>query len=162
MSDNTTQVFRIYIDAPAERIWEAITTSELNNQYGYGGNLEIDLRPGGTYRNFATPGMVQMGMPEVVVTGEVVEADPPHRLVLMWDPVWVEEPATRLTWEIEPTGNGSCRVTLTNDLTDAPKTAEMVEGAGPATNEGGGGWPWILSGLKTLLESGRSMSGSGS
>lgn len=153
----TTQVFRIYIDATPERIWEAITTSAWNNRYGYGGDIDIELREGGAYRNHATEEMLQMGMPDVVVTGTVLRAEPPHLLVQTWDPVWVEEPATTLTWEIEPSVNGGTRVTLTHDLTGAPETARQVEGAGPVGASGGGGWPWVLSGLKSVLETGTSL-----
>lgn len=153
----TTQVFRIYIEATPERIWEAITSSDFTNRYGYGGDVEFDLRPGGAFRNLATAQMKEMGYPDVVVTGEVLECDPPRRLVQTWDPVWLDEPATTLTYEIEPSAAGSCRLTLTHELAGAPETARQVAGAGPAGDQGGGGWPWILSGLKTLVESGREM-----
>ena len=95
---------------------------------------------------------------EVVVTGEVLEADPPRRLVQTWAPVWIEdeEPGT-ITWDIEPSAHGSVRLTLTHDLTGRPTTAEQVAGNPDPTNEGGGGWPWVLSGIKTVLETGEAM-----
>ena len=102
--------------------------------------------------------MLAVGMPDVVVTGEVLEADPPRRLVQTWAPVWIEdeEPGT-LTWDIEPSAHGAVRLTLTHDLTGRPTTAEQVGGSPDPSNEGGGGWPWVLSGIKTVLETGAPM-----
>ncbi len=77
----TTQVYRVYIKATPEAIWDAITKPEWTERYGYGGRAEFDLRPGGAYRGLASEAMRSMGAPEVAVDGEVVEADPPHRLV---------------------------------------------------------------------------------
>ena len=80
----TTQVFRVYIKASPEAIWDAITKPEWTERYGYRGRAEYELRPGGSYKGFATADMLAMGTPEVVVDGEVVEADPPRRLVQTW------------------------------------------------------------------------------
>lgn len=77
----TTQVYRVYIKAAPEAIWDAITKPEWTRKYGYQGIAEYDLRPGGTFRSLAPPEMQAMGMPEVVVDGEVIEADPPRKLV---------------------------------------------------------------------------------
>jgi len=151
-----TQVYRIYINAPAEKVWEAITTSEWTNQYGYGGDVEIELRPGGAYRNIADEEMRQAGMPEVVVSGEVIEADPPRLLKLSWDAAWIDEPATTLTYEIAGFEGGPTCLTLTHEVADAPETAAQVAGGGNP-EQGGGGWPWVLSGLKTVLETGSRM-----
>lgn len=57
MTDNTVQVYSIYIHAPAAKIWQAITTSEYTTRWGYGGEVEYDLQPGGTYKNFTTEEM---------------------------------------------------------------------------------------------------------
>ena len=70
------QINRIYIKASAQRIWDAITTPEWSEKYGYGGRVEYDLRPGGTFRSIADAAMQQAGMPEVVVDGEVIASDP--------------------------------------------------------------------------------------
>lgn len=153
----TTQLYSIYIEAPAQQCWDAITTSELVQDYGYGGAVEIELREGGVYRNLASEEMRSLGMPEVVVTGSVLKAEPPRLLVLHWKPVWLDEPETTLTWEITPQGDRLTRVTLTHELSGAPETAKQVAGGGDAQN-GGGGWPWVLSGLKTRLETGHVMS----
>jgi uncharacterized protein YndB with AHSA1/START domain len=102
----------------------------------------------------------------VIVDGEVLESDPPRRLVQTWrmnmDPTCQAEGHTRLTWEIgEPGEGGVCRLTVTHDLTDAPATAALVSGAFAEQNEGagGGGWAWVLSDLKTVLETGRGFAG---
>lgn len=157
----TTQVHRIFIDAPPQKVWDAITTAEMSRLYGYLSPVEYDLRAGGRYVSRASEEMQQLGMPEVVVTGEVIEADPPRRLVQTWDPVWIEdeEPGT-LTWEIEETADGATRLTLTHAGLGA-ETAAQVGGNPDPMAQGGGGWPWVLSGLKTVLETGRSMEQAG-
>lgn len=158
----TTQVFGIYIDAPATKVWEALTSSDYTNKYGYGGDVEIDLRPGGAYRNLTTEAMKQWGMGDVATNGTVVEVDPPHKLVLDWVPVWhQDEPASRITWEIVEGSSGLTRVTLTHECPQSPKTAADVAGTNGA-EDGGGGWPWVLSSLKTLLETGEPMTTAGS
>ncbi|WP_191565172.1 SRPBCC domain-containing protein [Janibacter melonis] len=153
-----TQMYRIFIDATPERVWQAITTPEMSRMYGYTGDVSYDLRPGGDFRHHASEQMLEMGMPEVVVTGEVLESDPPRRLVQTWAPVWIpEEPAGTLTGDIEVTADGATRLTLTHDVTDRPQTAEQVAGNPDPSGLGGGGWPWVLSGIKTVLERGEPM-----
>jgi uncharacterized protein YndB with AHSA1/START domain len=96
------------------------------------------------------------GGPDVVVDGEVIESDPPRKLVQTWRPLWdpamVAEGAKRLTWEIEAGEGGVTTLTVTHELAGAPKTAEQVSGK---IKEAGGGWAYILSDLKTLLETGK-------
>jgi uncharacterized protein YndB with AHSA1/START domain len=148
----STQVFRIYIHATPEQVWEAITSAEFSRQYGYGGDVEFDLTPGGEFRHLASEDMKQVGMPDVVVTGRVLESDPPHRLVQTWNPVWNDDPETTLTYEIEPAFDGTTRLTLVHELEGAPATAADVSGNSAADQHGAGGWPWVLSGLKSTLE----------
>ena len=80
----TTQVNRVFIKATPEAIWNAITQPEWSDRYGYGGKVDYDLRPGGAYKAYASEAMKQAGaaggfpVPDVVVDGEVIEADPPH------------------------------------------------------------------------------------
>ncbi len=156
----TTQVYRVYIKATPEAIWDAITKPEWTEKYGYGGRAEYDLRAGGTYRGLASEAMRSMGAPEVAVDGEVVEADPPRRLVQTWrmlmDPEMAAQGFTRLTWEIKEGNGGVSQLTVTHELERAPKLALLVSG-GMEEMGAGGGWAWVLSDLKTLLETGGSM-----
>jgi uncharacterized protein YndB with AHSA1/START domain len=160
----TTQVYRVYIKASPQAIWDAITKPEWIERYGYGGRVEYDLRPGGTYRVYATEAMrnarAEMGgasTPDVIVDGEVIESDRPRRLVqtfrMLMDPDLEAEGFTRLTYEIADTGNGISRLTLSHDLEGAPKLSMFLGGAMEDVGAGGG-WSWVLSDLKTLLETG--------
>ena len=100
----TTQVYRIYIRATPEAIWDAITNPDWNEKYGYPGRGEFDLRPGGKYLATADEQAQAMGMPAELVDGEVIEVDPPRKLVQTWHALWpelVDEKPTRVTWEIE-------------------------------------------------------------
>ena len=106
----TTQVYRVFIKATPEAIWDAITDPDFTQRYGYRGRSEYDLRPGGAFRADASPEMRAMGMPEHLLDGEVVETDQPRRLVQTWRALWDHEMTaegfTRLTWEIEAGGRG--------------------------------------------------------
>jgi uncharacterized protein YndB with AHSA1/START domain len=150
----TVQVHRVFIKASPETIWDAITKPEWSRRYGYGGDVDVDLRPGGHFKIIADNEMRAAGMPPCVVDGEVIEADPPHRLVQTWRAGWETEPASRLTYEIDPVGDGITRLTLIHDVEGAPRTALMVAGE---VENAGGGWAEVLSDLKTLLETGHSM-----
>jgi uncharacterized protein YndB with AHSA1/START domain len=149
---DTIQVYRVYIKATPQAIWDAITKPDWTERYGYGGRSEYDLRPGGAFRSIASADMQQAGMPEVVVSGEVVEADPPRRLVQTWQPGWEQGESTRLTYEITEGESGVSALTVTHDLTGAPNTAAMVAGK---VEGAGGGWSQVLSDIKTLLETGK-------
>ena len=152
----TTQVYRVYIRATPEAIWDAITKPEWSRRYGYGGSVEFDLRPGGAYRTHASEEFLAAGAPEVVVDGEVIEADPPRKLVQTWrmlmDPDLQAEGFTRLTYEIEP-GEYGTKLTVIHELEGAPRLAALVNGQLEAEGAGGG-WAWVLSDLKSLLETG--------
>jgi uncharacterized protein YndB with AHSA1/START domain len=153
----TVQVHRVYIRATPEAIWDAIIKPEFTEKYGYACRAEFDLRPGGSFRALANEGMVASGSPEVAVDGEVVEADPPRKLVQTWcmlmDPGLIAEGFTTLTYEIEQRQGGVSALTVTHDLTGAPKLAVLLSGALENTGAGGG-WNFTLSSLKTLLETG--------
>ena len=155
----TTQVYEVYIKAAPKAIWDAITSPEWTAKYGYKGPAHYDLKPGGAFRANATPDMVKFGLPDVVVDGEVIEADPPRRLVqtyrFLFSPEMKAEGFTRVTWEIEPTMSGFSRLTVTHELEGAPIMAGMV--SSKFSERGTGGWTWILSDLKTLLETGHTM-----
>lgn len=160
MSD--IQIYTVYIEAPAARVWDAITTSEFTNQYGYGGDTEVDLTPGGVYRNLTSPGMKALGMGDVAVSGEVLAVEPGSRLQITWAPAWYPDAApTTVTWELTEFEGPLTKVVLTHDVSANPELGREVAGGGEPT-QGGGGWPWILAGLKTVLETGRPMVNSGS
>jgi uncharacterized protein YndB with AHSA1/START domain len=160
-TSTTTQVYRIFIKATPQAIWDAITKPEWTQRFGYGLKDEYEMRPGGKYRGWANDGMKAMGMSGVIVDGEVIEADPPRKLVTTWrmavDPSLNAEGFTRLTYEIEEGRDGVSRLSVIHDLAGTPGHAAMVAGdqQGPGA---GGGWTWILSDLKSLLESGSQMS----
>lgn len=161
----TTQVYRVWIKTTPEKIWAAITDPEWNNRYGYAAPGYYDLRPGGSYRAAANQGMKDYGqqagfpVPDTIGDGEVIEVDPPRRLVQTWrmlmDPTTAAEPFTTLTYEIEEakTQPGVCKLTVIHQLAGAPATAAMV--AGTDEPGAGGGWAWVLSDLKTMLETGK-------
>jgi uncharacterized protein YndB with AHSA1/START domain len=142
MTALTTQVYSVFIRATPEQIWEAITKPEFTEQYFYGARIE--LRDG---RRFSNIGDMEWDE-------EVLETDPPRRLVhrfsAAYDPDMAAEDPSRVTWEIEPQDGGVTKLTVVHDqLESAPKTAESVAG----------GWMFILSGLKTLLETGKPLAG---
>ena len=139
----TTQVYQVFIKASAEEIWEAITKPEFTERYFHGARISA-----------TADGYRSLG-PDDAVWGDaaVTEYDPPRRLVHGWrslyDPELAAEDPSRVTWEIEPQDGGYSLVTLVHDrLEGAPKTAASV--AGP-------GWMMVLSGLKTLLETGEAL-----
>jgi uncharacterized protein YndB with AHSA1/START domain len=154
---STTQIYRIFIRATPQAIWTAITDPEWTQRWGYGLRDEYELRPGGAYRGHANAGMIAMGMSGVIVDGEVLESDPPRKLVVTWrmaiDPAAKQEGFTRLTYEIVEGRDGVSRLSVIHDVADRPLHAAMIAGdqQGPGM---GGGWLWILSDLKSLLENG--------
>jgi uncharacterized protein YndB with AHSA1/START domain len=158
----TTQVYRVWIKATPQAIWDAITKPEWTDRYGYTGLVEYDLRPGGEFRMVAGEPMKKVGFDGTMVDGEVIEADPPRRLVQTWrllmDPELEAEGFTRLTYEIEEGEGGVTKLTVIHDLDGAPKLAPMVAGELDHTGAGGG-WAWILSDLKSLLETGSTLAG---
>lgn len=153
----TVQIYRVYIKATPQAIWDAITKPEWTKRYGYAPLVEYDLRAGGTFRSYPNESMKAFNVPDVIIDGEVIEATPPRRLVQTWrmlmDPTLAAEGFTHLTYDIEPAKGGVTRLTITHDLTGAAKLGVVV--AGEREYEGaGGGWNEVLSSLKTLLETG--------
>jgi uncharacterized protein YndB with AHSA1/START domain len=154
------QTYRIYIKAPPQAIWDALTRPGWTVKYGYRSPVRYNLWRGGAYRMFASYSMREQGAPEVIIEGEVLEADPPRLLAQTWHalfgPETAAEAVTRLTWQIEAGSRGVSTLSLTHQLDDAPITAELVAGE---VSVAGGGWSWILSDLKSLLETGRPLAG---
>jgi uncharacterized protein YndB with AHSA1/START domain len=140
-------VFEIYIKTTPERLWEAITDPEMRKKYSFGVETASEWTQGSEYRS-SVPGVID------IASGENLEVDPPRRLVQSFTALWSEEVeregTSRVTWEIEPVGS-SCRLTVTHDQLNKS-----------ANNELYGGWPMILSGLKTLLETGEQLDTPGS
>ena len=155
----TTVTCQVYVKARPEQIWDAITNGDTTDRYGYRGRVEYDLRPGGAYSAYPSEAMKAMGASGVIVEGEVIEVEPERRLVETWHalfgPDTAAEPAGIVSWELEPGADGVTKLTVTHTLEDAPVTAGYVSGSIPGT---GGGWPFIVSDLKTLLETGSSLS----
>ena len=154
-TETATHTYRIHIQATPEEIWNALM--KRGEEYGYRAPSVYDLE-GATYKGLSNAGMREYGMPEVIIDGEILEADLPHRLVQTWNPFFDDEkiaaePPARLTWEIEEWPNGVSRLTLTSETEDAPITVGITSGD---VAEAMGGWPFVLSDLKTLLETGRS------
>jgi uncharacterized protein YndB with AHSA1/START domain len=142
------KVFEIYIKTSPERLWEAITDPERRRRYNFGIGVQSDWTAGSGYEG-VTP-----AAPGPILAGENLEVDPPRRLVQSFNALWSEdvrgERTSRVTWEIEQVED-SCRLTVTHD--------QLRDGA---NSELFGGWPMILSGLKTLLETGEELTTPGS
>ena len=142
------KVFEIYIKTTPERLWEAITNPKLRAVYNFGASIESEWSPGSPYEMRAGGGSVVLGR------GEILEVDRPRRLVQSMTALWSDdvesEGTSRVTWEIEPIGD-SCRLTVTHDQLREDANDELY-----------GGWPMILSGLKTLLETGEHLTTPGS
>jgi uncharacterized protein YndB with AHSA1/START domain len=148
LEDRTMEkVFEIYIKTTPERLWEAITDRELRAKYSFGVGIESDWTSGSEYQARHPAGVE-------IAAGENLEVDPPNRLVQSFNALWSDdvkaEGTSRVTWEIKPVGD-SCQLTVTHD--------QLREGA---NGEVYGGWPQILSGLKTLLETGDDLTTPGS
>jgi uncharacterized protein YndB with AHSA1/START domain/biotin operon repressor len=142
------KIFEIYIRTTPERLWEAITDPAIRARYHFGSRIESDWKPGSPYT------LNHPGADGPLIEGENLVIEPPRRLVQTFHALWGEDAAreatSRVTWEIEPVGD-SCRLIVTHDqLSDA------------APEDLYGGWPMILSGLKTWLETGQTLTTPGS
>jgi uncharacterized protein YndB with AHSA1/START domain/DNA-binding transcriptional ArsR family regulator len=146
--DVMEKVFEIYIKTTPERLWDAIIDPDARATYSFGVRAESDWTPGSHYE------VVHPGANVRIAEGENLEVDPPRRLVQSFNALWSDdveaEGTSRVTWEIEPIGD-SCKLVVTHD--------QLREGA---HGEIYGGWPQILSGLKTLLETGEPLTTPGS
>jgi uncharacterized protein YndB with AHSA1/START domain len=143
----TMTVFETYIKTTPERLWDAITDPEMRAKYSFGVRSDSDWTPGSHYKS-SVPGVVD------IAEGENLEVDPPRRLVQSFKALWSDEVksagTSRITWEIEPVGT-SCRLRVTHDQLSDDANSELW-----------GGWMMILSGLKTLLETGELLDTPGS
>ena len=142
------KVFEIYIRTTPERLWEAITDPDIRAKYHFGSHIESEWTPGSPYKQ------IHPDAPGPLVEGENLEVDPPRKLVqsmhALWGPEASAEGTSRVTWELEPIGD-SCRLIVTHDQLREDASEELY-----------GGWPMILSGLKTWLETGELLTTPGS
>ena len=142
------KVFVIYIKTTPERLWDAITNPDMRSKYTFGIRVESEWTPGSSYEGRSVRAA------EALIAGENLEIDPPRRLVQSFNALWSDaaksEGTSRVTWEIEPIGD-SCRLTVTHDHLRDDASGEVYDG-----------WPMILSGLKTLLETGELLTTPGS
>jgi uncharacterized protein YndB with AHSA1/START domain len=142
------KVFEIYIKTTPERLWQAIVDPELRSRYTFGVAAQSDWTPGSEYKG------IHRESGTTILEGENLEVDPPRRLVQSFNALWSDdvraEGTSRVTWEIEAVGD-SCRLLVIHD--------QLRDGA---HGEIYGGWPQILSGLKTLLETGEDLTTPGS
>jgi uncharacterized protein YndB with AHSA1/START domain/DNA-binding transcriptional ArsR family regulator len=140
------KVFEIYIKTTPQRLWQAITDSEMRRKYTFGAVVTSDWSTGSRYQ--------AMGGEMLIFEGENLEVDPPRRLVQSFHALWgadvTSEGTSRVTWEIEPIGD-SCRLRVTHDQLREDANSQLY-----------GGWPMVLSGLKTLLETGELLTTPGS
>jgi uncharacterized protein YndB with AHSA1/START domain len=147
MAAPTRQVYAIFIRATPQQVWDGITKPEFIERYFFGAKTETSGNPRSPIRVYSPDGK------RLWRDDEIIESDPPRRLVYTWRSLYDEELAkeapSRITWEIEPQPDGSTKLTVIHDdLENSPKTAVSVSG----------GWMFILSGLKTLLETGQPLS----
>lgn len=146
LENEMEKIFEIYIKTTPERLWQAITDTEMRRKYTFGAVVTSDWTKGSRYEG--------VGGGSTIFEGENLEVDPPRRLVQSFRALWGEDVKTegtsRVTWEITPIGD-SCLLKVTHD--------QLREGA---NNQLYGGWPMILSGIKTLLETGELLTTPGS
>jgi DNA-binding transcriptional ArsR family regulator len=142
------KVYEIYIKTTPERLWEAITSSEMRQKYSFGVGIKSEWSSGSPYE------ATHPHSPALLSEGENLEVDPPRKLVQSFRALWSDdvksEGSSRVTWEIEQVAD-SCRLTVIHDQLSEDANDELY-----------GGWPMILSGLKTLLESGETLTTPGS
>jgi uncharacterized protein YndB with AHSA1/START domain len=138
------KVYEIYIKTTPERLWQAITDPDLRAKYSFGVGVYSDWRSGGPYHAVTTEMTILPGIE--IASGDNIEVDPPRRLVQTFRALWNDdvklEGESRVTWLIEPVGD-SCRLTVVHDQLRTAANAQLY-----------GGWPMVLSGLKTWLEAG--------
>lgn len=141
IGETTTHMFEVYIKTTPEKLWQALTDGTMTEKYYYGSRAESDWRRGSGYKYLAADG-------DILLDGEVLESDPPRRLVTTFNPRWSPQddyPESRVTFEITSIGD-ICKLSLVHE--------DLAPG-NPLTEGIFRGWSEILSGLKTLLETGK-------
>ena len=141
-------VFATFIRATPDAVWRALTESDFTTRYWYGSTIQSDWKVGSPYELRTHDG-------KPAIAGSVLESDPPRRLVLTYSSPWTntpDEPPSRVTFEIEQAGPGVAKLTLVHE-TEPGSSTRIAEVAA--------GWPYILAGLKTLLETGEPLQSGG-
>jgi uncharacterized protein YndB with AHSA1/START domain len=138
----TTFVYVTYIRTTPEKLWAALTEPEFTRQYWFGVHLESEWKPGSPWKMIAADG-------KVYDAGEILESDPPRRMVIKWRNEWKPEfkaeGYSRCTMELEPMGE-TVKLSITHEM-DREHSKFIEQGVS-------GGWPKILANLKSLLETG--------
>jgi uncharacterized protein YndB with AHSA1/START domain len=137
----STFVYVVFIRTTPEQLWSALTTSDFMTQYWFGMQIETDWKTGSSW-------ILRYPDGRVADTGEVLETDPPKKLVLKWRNDWKPELKaegySKCTMDLEPMA-GATKLMVTHTMDRAgSKLIEAVSG----------GWPRILSNLKSLVETG--------
>jgi uncharacterized protein YndB with AHSA1/START domain len=147
MAESPKHVFEIYIRTTPEKLWQALTEGEMTKNYYFGSTVKCDWKTGSKYEYLGAesrPGSENT----TLIDGEILEIDPPRRMVMTFNPLFfgegVEYPTSRVTYEITQMGE-ACKLSLVHD---------QLEAGNPLTQEFFGGWSNILSALKTYLETG--------
>jgi uncharacterized protein YndB with AHSA1/START domain len=141
MSQNNVHVYEIMINSTPEEIWRALTDGELTQKYYFGSRIESDWKAGSTYRSYGPTG-------DIDSEGDVITVESPRSLVTTFKPMWIPEgTASTTTWEIEPVGPVTLVKLTHSDIDDASFEAAQFHT----------GWIFVLSSLKTLLETGEGL-----
>ena len=141
--ESQVQIYQVFIRTTPEKLWQALTDGEVTKKYFFGETIHSDWKRGSEWHSTGPNGSRD-------VEGTVLEADPPRRLVVTWHILYdaeLSKEQSRVTYLIEKRGE-VCKLTATHELAEAPKTAQHVSADG---------WQLVLSGLKTLLETGEPM-----
>jgi uncharacterized protein YndB with AHSA1/START domain len=149
MAETPKHVFEIYIRTTPEKLWQALTDGEMTKNYYFGSRAQSDWKAGSKYQYFGAESRPDSESTPMI-DGEILESDPPRRLVMSFNPLWagggqaVDYQTSRVTYEITQMGE-ACKLSLVHD---------QLEAGHPLTQEFFGGWSNILSALKTWLETG--------
>lgn len=161
-----TQIHRVIIATTPDQIWQAITDPEWTVRYGFGGRSVVEPRVGGAFTVYAPTGLQVVDdtrpipEPEIIIQGTVIDYEPPWllgvRIRFLGNEHLAAEPETYLRHEVRDRGDGTCALTIVHEVAGAPLVS--IIGSGDLEEQGfGGGYPFMLSDLKSLLETGRAL-----
>lgn len=143
MSEASTFVYVSYIRTTQEKLWAHLTTPEFTREYWFGTTAESDFKAGSPWKIVYPDGTL-------ADSGEILESDPPRRLVIRWRNEWKPELKaegySRCAMELEM-ADGAVKLTITHSLEQPRPDSKFIEGVS-------GGWPKVISNLKSVLETG--------